>query len=73
VFEDEDEGEAFVVALAHWESGSLTDGAKSKINARAESLTHKVEKGHDLRKWRFWQWLSNMADGRCERHTVSFF
>lgn len=73
VFGDEDEGEAFVVAMSGWESGTLTDEDKKDLRQRTDGLWSAVCKGDDLEKWRFWNWLNRLAHNKTERHTVSFF
>ncbi|MBI2193644.1 MAG: hypothetical protein HYU36_16840 [Planctomycetes bacterium] len=68
-----DEGEAFAEHLARWEGGGLTDPQKKDIADRAGNLRRQVAAGKDLERWRFWDWLNRMAQGRSERHTVSSF
>jgi len=73
VLGDEDEGEAFAVALAHWHAGTLSDVQKEDIRNRFGALRASVaQQGEGLERWRFWNWLSRMAEGCVEPHTVSF-
>jgi hypothetical protein len=69
----EDEGEAFVELLAHWDAGSLTDDQKKDVADRATDLRRKVASGEGLERFRFWDWLNRMAQSAQERHTVSEF
>jgi hypothetical protein len=73
VLEDEDEGEAYAIALAGFDSGTLTDDQKLDIRKRADSIWPSVCKGAELERWRFWNWLSRVSRGLADRHTVSFF
>jgi len=69
----EDEGEAFVEVLAHWDAGSLTDAHRQQARRRTADLSRAVAReGVDLVRWRFWNWLSCMCAGRVEPHTASF-
>lgn len=73
VMENEDEGEAYITAVAHWQSGSLNDEMKKDVKKRTDSLWGDVSNGKNLERWRFWNWIHHMAAGRIEAHTVSFF
>ena len=71
VLSSEEEGEAFAELLAHWDAGTLKDTQKKDIELRAESLWRDVQQGKDLTRWRFWNWLAQIAHGYREAHTVS--
>lgn len=68
-------GEAFCESLAHWDAGNLPEAQKQSIWAQMEDPEHRFIGGslEALHRWRFWDWLAKMAEGRQERHTGSFF
>jgi len=73
VLESEDEGEAFAEALAHWHAGTMSEAMRKDVTDRMGALRGAVAaQGRDLERWRFWNWLSQMAHGNVERHTASF-
>lgn len=72
VLGNEDEGEAFVVAMCGWESGTLTDEQKKDLSQRTNSLWTEVCRGKQVERWRFWNWLNRLAHDKIERHTISF-
>ena len=73
VLGDEDQGEAFVELLAHWDAGDLTEEQKKDIGRRQGSSRGAVVGGDGLDRWRFWDWLDRVASGTPDRHTASFF
>ncbi len=73
VLHSEDEGERFVEIFAHFDAKSLTDAHKDEARKMADELWQRVSAGHDLDRWRFWHWLSNVANGRTEPQTISEF
>ena len=72
VLADEDEGEAFAEALAHWQAGTMSKTQCEDVGKRRTALRSAVAQGKDLTRWRFWAWLAQMAEGHTEPHTVSF-
>jgi len=75
VLQSEEEGEAFVEALAHWDAGSLTDSHRRDIRSRAGALRTSISRGavEDLERMHFWSWLERMAAGMADPHTASSF
>jgi hypothetical protein len=67
------EGEAFAELFAHWDAGSLSEKQREDIRQRSTALEGAVLSGTLLDRWRFWNWLSAMAEGRNDRQTVSVF
>jgi len=73
VLGSEEEGEAYAETLAHWDAGTLTDAQREDAEKRAGALRRAVaSEGTELVRWRLWQWLAAMCQGRLERHTASF-
>ena len=73
VLGSEDEGEAFAELFAHCDAGSLTDVQRKDLRTRVDHLQRDVYQGRNLRSYRFWRWLNEMANDHTERHTVSIF
>lgn len=73
VLGSEEDGEAFAETLAHWDSGSVTAEQVAQARARDAELAKRVDGGsiEALKEWHFWHWLSSVAGGRGEPHTVS--
>lgn len=73
VFENEDEGEEFVEFVARWDARTLSQTQINDIRSRTYEYFRLMSRGTHLEKWRFWNWLQAMAEGRVEPHTVSWF
>lgn len=74
IFGSEEEGEIFAEIFAHWDAGTLNSYHKDQVKKKTSELAKNVaEKGTDIERWRFWNWLLMMVSGVIEKHTVSFF
>ncbi|HUW55950.1 MAG TPA: hypothetical protein VMZ92_04895 [Planctomycetota bacterium] len=74
VLADEDEGEAFVEVLAHWDAHAASDVQVKEAQSRAKALRKSVSGGRaDLDRLHFWDWLERMVTGRADAHTAGFF
>ena len=68
-----DDGEAFAVLLAAWESHSLMPTQKTDIATRTDSLARNVSHGKDLHRYRFWRWLHAVSHDQTDPYTASIF
>jgi hypothetical protein len=73
VLGSESEGELFVELLASWDAGTLNEQQRKALKERHRSEQDHVNAVEKLERWRFWNWLYRVSQGRLERYTASWF